>query len=138
MNKQRLKVIAKWLEGGAKHADVKLDMVVGLVPYDPENEAHNACGTSCCLAGAAVQFFDPAFVEEHAVVGKEIPWNSVKGRAIDLLGMDYHEAMDLFEPSALGPYSDLRDYNKPAWAARVVRKLIKTGEVDWVGTETVA
>lgn len=137
MNKQRLAAIAEWLEGGAKHADVEFDMSVSLIPYDPENADHNKCGTTCCIAGAAVHFFDPKF-EAAESPGEEVSWFRVKDRALKLLDLDYVTGRVLFEPSSTGSYDELADYNDPAWAARVVRNLIKTGSVDWDGMERAA
>lgn len=67
MQTERLLALANWLEGGAKHSlrigkrDVVFDMSVGIrvmaevgQDFDP-----NACGTACCVAGAAVEFFAP-------------------------------------------------------------------------------
>lgn len=64
---ERLEALANWLEGGAKHSlrignrKVVFDMRVGIrvmadigEDFDP-----NECGTACCVAGAAVQFFAP-------------------------------------------------------------------------------
>lgn len=64
---ERLEALANWLEGGAKHKlhigkrEVVFDMSVGIramadvgEDFDP-----NECGTACCVAGAAVQFFSP-------------------------------------------------------------------------------
>ncbi len=67
MQKERLLALACWLEGGAHHKlqihgrEVVFDMANGIKvladvgqDFDP-----NTCGTACCIAGAAVEFFAP-------------------------------------------------------------------------------
>lgn len=144
MNKERLAAIAEWLEGGAMHDDIEFDMSTGLIPYDKDNVAHNGCSTTCCLAGAAVQFFNPDWVEERKRFEErhmrydnddELSWPAVRNAAAGLLDLDDRTANQLFSPVKSGPYNDYDMYQDPAWAARVVRNLIATGEVDWKGQE---
>lgn len=144
MNKVRLIEIAEWLEGGAKHANIKFDMQKGLVITEEALAAEDpvACGTVCCIAGAAVAF-NRDVINKHRLFGelnyyardengeytkREVNWERVREQGRDALGLTDTQASQLFMP----PY--LSKHNDPARAARVVRKLIKTGKVDWEGT----
>lgn len=155
MNIERLTRLAEWLEGGAMHHRINFDMNKGIsieeVP--PTVEELSACGTSCCIAGAAVQFFDedfdewlrgmiaPTDDELEAVAGTEteVGWYSVLVKARRLLELSEKQAESLFEPHArhdrFTDRGDLAYYNDPDWAARVIRNLIATGAVDWEGTK---
>lgn len=114
MNKRRLIAIAKWLEAGAKPRD-------GIAGFSmAEYFAENECGTTCCIAGAALAFF-----------GDSCQPGMRSYRAAVLLGLDIHQADDLFfaAHAKVGLYA----IDAP-WAARCIRKLIETGKVDWRGT----
>lgn len=139
MNEERLNILAEWLEGGAQHERITFDMSTGLaydeiVELDPNKIAQ--CGSSCCIAGAAVQFFNnpPAMIEtalkkrDINESKTEIPWWTVKEEAASLLDLDVKTAHLLFEPAG---GEKLAEYNDPYWAGRVIRRLIATGEVDW-------
>lgn len=119
MNIERLNIIAEWLEAGAPHKDG----VDGFDMRDFINE-YAECGTTCCIAGAAIQFFgggDGGMPEDKATA---------------LLDLDCTTASNLFYGGIMtvDGQVDLEDIT-PAWAARCIRKLIATGEVDWVGTQ---
>jgi hypothetical protein len=112
MNKRRLAAIARWLEAGAPHKK-------GVIGFDMKNVG--TCGTTCCIAGAAIQFFgtkEEKFAEEQC---SDPAWR--------ILDLHWTTANRLFEP----PDFDERKYST-AHAARVIRKLIETGVVDWDGT----
>lgn len=144
MNIERLTKLAEWLEAGAKHERITFDMTRGLAfkiteDFDPSKAA--ACATSCCIAGAAVQFFgnvdelvaaDP-LPQPHWHRVEEFAWWRVRDEAELLLDLDYTKATSLFEPHCVYG-GGLDDYNDPAWAARTIRRLIATGEVDWEAT----
>jgi hypothetical protein len=141
MHTERLTTLAEWLEAGAKHERIKFDMTTGITlePVDDHDLKNVAsCGTSCCIAGAAVQFFSPASL---AGVTKnldrdddlEITWPWVAERAQFLLDLGDDTADMLFQPADhFGGH--LSNYDDPAWAARTIRRLIETGEVDWNAT----
>jgi len=129
LNIALLDKIATWLEGGAQHVDangapIQFDMSTGLT----------ACGSSCCIAGAAVQFSE--VWEDFRVLGEydgdedELPWDKTFDQAAETLGVTLDVADALFLPHSVEGGS-LQDYTDPAWAARVIRGLIATGEVDW-------
>ncbi len=141
MNIDRLIYLAEWLEGGAKHKTITFDMSSGVSYEIDEDEDYsieslNKCNTSCCIAGAATQFFNKpkALLEEQIkkeglgeFLGEpEIDWGIIQNEATELLGLEYKQSCALFRP---GKY--LKDYNDPAWAARVIRGLIDSGKVDW-------
>lgn len=145
MNTERLAKIAAWLEAGAKHSTMVFNMSSGLVVTNVstfDRSKPTECQTSCCIAGAAVQFFgdmeqmsnSAALRSGDAETGaKELSWYEVSDQAADLLGLSAGDDRALFVPS-LRFGGDLPDYNDPAWAARTIRHLIATGEVDWNAT----
>ena len=118
MNIERLNIIAEWLEAGAPHKD-------GVDGFDMRDwKRYTDCGTMCCIAGTAYQFFGGE--------GK-----SFFIQAANLLELDYKTAERLFYALKGSPGEGVIDLATitPAWAARCIRKLIATGEVDWVGTQ---
>lgn len=160
LNRENLNTLANWLEAGAPHESLQFDMSTGMtikvpVDYDPEN--HNACITACCIAGAAVTFFDHPqqmvednmgcadYVGEDDAGDKEyqIPWWAVRDEATRLLfgeATDWEDSVaitELAERLFLPQISNggsLSQYSDPAWAARTVRHLMDTGNVDWKAT----
>lgn len=124
MNITRLTTIAEWLEAGAPHRDGVggFDMRTFLNPL-------NDCGTTCCIAGAAIQFFGDQSAREVLSRGR-----FVAPTATAILGLSEGSAKSLFFGFAInGDIIDLREVTV-AWAARCIRKLIATGVVDWEGT----
>lgn len=145
MHTERLTTIAEWLEAGAKHERITFDMNSGIKLEDADlsdPESVSSCGSSCCIAGAAVQFFDPASVLARAKVesvfavdddDRNFTWGWVSEHGRSLLGLDERTAEMLFCPWRYsGEYET--EYSDPAWAARTIRHLIATGEVDWNAT----
>lgn len=137
MNVERLTRLAEWLEAGAPHERIKFDMTSGILVsvtegFDPSKPS--ACNTSCCIAGATVEFYGnvDALATTHGYATfyhdpkfRELGWNEVRDEAEKLLGLEWDVAEDLFVPA------DLEEVNDPAWAARTIRHLIVTGEVNW-------
>lgn len=72
MNKRRLDIVAKWLEGGAKEKH-------GVAHFDMRDWK---CGSVCCIGGAAQQFF-----------GRD-------SDAGELLGLDAVQEHALFYPNS--------------------------------------
>jgi len=110
MNTERLAEIAEWLETGAPEKNgVAFDMRRFKLATD--------CGTTCCIGGAAVQFFG----------NKYTPFSS--SGAASMLVINDETAKDLFYPEE-SYYTSIT----PDLAARCIRKLITTEQVDWEGT----
>lgn len=170
MNIERLTTLAEWLEAGAPHKRIKFDMSNGLVYYglrsnddgEPPDAEYvvNHCRTSCCIAGAAVQFFNtPARLLEqewdhsgYAEGTETIGWLRVSLEAAELLDLSFEQAAQLFTPQAryqtrtrnysdvveyerYKRYCNLDNYSDPAWAARTIRHFLATGKVDWEGND---
>lgn len=145
MNVERLTKLAEWLENGAPHENITFDMTttIKFKVFNPEDEHETArCGTVCCIAGAAVQFFHEDFehfvwcgIRRGYVTGDanedEYSWSLVSDEAMRLLDLPDGTAKRLFAPS-FG--AELIRFSDPAWAARTIRHLIATGEVDWQAT----
>lgn len=151
MNIALLTKIAEWLEAGGHHVDEKglpvtFNMAKGLA-FDVEDNEYTAsandyegCGAVCCIAGAAIQFSNPRFLTPDVVAREtgEAEWGRISAAAADTLGLDLSTAYRLFDPpryNALFRGQELSDFNDPAWAARVIRHLLATGDVDWEGTQ---
>jgi len=138
MNRENLEVLAQWLEAGAPHRNNvdKFDMHDGI--------RIDACGTACCIAGAAIQFFGNGEAEAmYAVaierytergVGKVPFYPNFRGErtvlsfGAELLDLTPEQAADLFTPCR---YEYDWDKITPAHAATAIRNFLKTGEVNW-------
>jgi hypothetical protein len=125
MHIERLDEIASWLEDGAPHRGkvhaFTMSAFIDIIDND--------CGTACCIAGAAVQFHRKSMKKRQY----EPTDTGVRfyRRAKQLLDLDETTADNLF-------IMENTDYHlnqvTPAWAARCIRNLIETGEVDWDST----
>lgn len=116
--------IADWLEAGTPHVDRdgrQVDFFSMEYPVSKEP----ACGTTCCIAGAVVQFNALGDLENG-----QLSWLPTKRLASGFLGMDNKEATDLFEPWCSFQGDD-DSFNNPIRAAKVVRHYLETGIVDW-------
>lgn len=108
---ERLIEIAEWLESGGEHK--------GATAFDYGTwRAPNHCGTTCCIGGAA-EHFNPAmmvdFFRDH--------FTDFEEPAAYILGLEDGQANHLF-------YNGPEDV-QPERAARVIRNLVATGNVDW-------
>ena len=150
MNIANLEFIAEWLEAGAPHKGKVKGFNIEVGVQARKGDAP-ACGTTCCIAGAATQFFNDddgsilrcarenfsVWSDDDATA--EADWDKVFFEAQDLLGLTFNQAQELFVPigtespdSIFGNgNADWSDFNDPQKAARVIRNLIKTGTVDW-------
>lgn len=122
IHKARLAVLADWLEAGGESPHIKFGMYTYLTFLDKNGnetpDKDEACGSICCMAGALAQTFGDRMAMRKGT--------SIMQCARELVGMNALDAMELFVPSML----DLRAVT-PRQAARVVRHLIATGEIDW-------
>jgi hypothetical protein len=134
VHKRRLLKLAQALESPAaeRHFDMAnwfehtgLHSLPGNMPV---GKAIQDCGTVACIAGWAVAVHEPKLKLCDAPVG------AVFERAKKLLGLDELVAKYLFLPAS-APHVDENFLNvygaNPKQAARVVRHLVETGEVDW-------
>ncbi len=145
MHIPRLTQLAEWLEAGAPHKN-------GVDHFDMgHGVAVTSCGTACCIAGAATQFFGgevgQSLLQEAKQVYEEelgddlptprgeAPWqgdgliDGVFGHAMELLELDQNQARELFTPKPID--QNFWSLITPAEAAQTIRQLIATGEVDW-------
>ena len=113
MNIERLESIAEWLESGAPHRGA----VDGFSMARWQMET--TCGTVCCIAGAANQFFGDPDANKLLDAGE---------MAREVLGLSGSVAIELFtQCESIADWSQISE----AWAARTIRHLISTGDVDW-------
>ncbi len=139
--------IATWLEAGAPHEqhhgmtfDMEKVISVDFDAADPTPQ--NWCGTTCCIAGAAVAFEFPDLIYGKIHIAHEARsdyplsfWSDAK----HLLGLSEREADALFVPWAFYEEHDeeelsmffFADAITPEIAARTIRHMIATGEIDW-------
>lgn len=142
LNLVRLEEIAAWLEAGAPHrADPNQpdneDAIVSafnMADFGCTHDHDQGCGTACCIAGTANAF--------HFIRTAQ-PWDGDSlnnpALAIGLLGLTEDQAEALFYPFAwdgeTGSREAIGDTNwsriSPEHAARVIRHLMATGEVNW-------
>ncbi|MFQ6309882.1 hypothetical protein [Lysobacter capsici] len=159
MNTERLIKLAEWLEAGAKHERITFDMSKGIelrIPQEFEPSQATSCNSSCCLAGATIQFFgdvreladisfDPWRSLDAGMQARELNWWNIADQAEMLLDLSRTQASYLFKPWNYHIFADLprernsnlnksEAFNDPAWAARTIRHLIATGEANWEAT----
>lgn len=144
LNIAALDRVAKWLEAGAPHTATPggipvtgFDMSRG-VAIDVKG-----CGTVCCIAGAVCQFEGVTNAEAGMLAEKgwgELGWwgtGGVASQAQEILGLTSEQADNLFMPEGYNSdewEDEWEDDYRPltaALAARVIRHLIATGDVNW-------
>ena len=132
MNVELLTKVAEWLEAGAPHTVTPLGDIAGFhmdlvqreidEDYRPEFMTEflntpDACGTVCCIAGYAA-----------ALDGARIGMGDFVDYASHAFDLSYEQAESLCNPFMEWVHIE---YVTPEQAARVIRHLIKTGEVVW-------
>lgn len=121
----RLIEIAEWLESGCAYKGMGgFDMRSYMDPYAE-------CGTTCCIAGAALAFNRGArrvFAEDGDPVDQ----------AGAILGLNFNEARALFHAfncprGSQYNTSQWHEFSEitPDWAARTIRHFLATGDVNW-------
>lgn len=140
LNIAALDRVAKWLEAGAPHTTTPggipvtgFDMSRGVAIDD------GGCGTVCCIAGAVCQFEGVTNAEVAGMLAagptqwRELIWWGIAIQAQEILGLTSEQADSLFTPSGYNS-DEWEDAYRPltaALAARVIRHLIATGDVNW-------
>jgi hypothetical protein len=130
--KERLEAIASWLEAGApEKAGVRFDMRRVYCEAGILLRSGTWCGSTVCMAGAAVQFFGTKKQRENMMRFAEWePWK-VGEQARGLLGLSTKKANQLFFPDTEGSEEvDLEEIDA-SWAARCLRRFIDAGVVSW-------
>lgn len=138
--RKALDQVATWLENGAPHVDIDGRRIDDFNMKYAVNEG--SCGTSCCVAGAVVQFEKLGVLHDGDIYFDEDPYNdSGAGKlAQDYLGINDKDARALFLPwdndelvdkhphlcHNASPFSDT------AVAAKTIRNYLATGDIDWV------
>lgn len=137
LNLIALETVAVWLEAGAPHGPTfDMSPIIEVPPEANANaKAGNWCGTSCCIAGAAMLFMKPEVIIAR-LQGSDPAYDvdiAVWHEASQLLGLNPDEAGILFAPWNQEE-CDYRPYAEditPERAAKTIRHLMATGEVSW-------
>lgn len=116
----RLERVARWLERGGDTGDRCKRRVHFAMETFGDNT--NVCGTPACIAGAVIAFNYRTRNSIH-----QHPFDA----ANQLLGLHPWVAQELFYASGAVDIGYSLSQVKPEWAAKVVRHLLATGEVDW-------
>lgn len=135
MNVELLARIAEWLEAGGYDDKHGFNMACGVVRKDDTSAPGHDCHTMCCIAGYAVMMFCNTTASaalrmdwELRAPGNTLSWVvDVLPLARQVLDLDQKTADDLFTPPG---YDDWGVW-PPERAARMIRHLIDTGEVNW-------
>ena len=125
MNTELVNKVLAWLDAGAPHEKTGFSFDMSSYVHDGEPCVTHPCGTTCCMAGAAIAFASPAVFKELRADSYDV---NVKSAAAALLDIPVSDADELFSPIFLDyEYADVT----PALAANVLRKYVKTGKVVW-------
>tara|TARA_R110000737_G_scaffold4011_1_gene13218 strand:+ start:874 stop:1230 length:357 start_codon:yes stop_codon:yes gene_type:complete len=111
---EKLTVVAEWLESGAPHVDSN----GGVYTFDMEawnDQTGSHCGSAMCIGGALEQFFGQG-ADKEVGLGNHMEGNNLADK--------------LFFPWQYSNWEKV-ETNDPVLAARVIRNLIVTGNVDW-------
>ncbi|RWN60170.1 hypothetical protein [Mesorhizobium sp.] len=137
MNITAIKNLAAFLENIPSKHDCGFNMTSYRGLASPDNSNTNVgfqCNSTACIAGwASLVLGKNGEIRKTARRTSEVD-DFYEDFATELLGLDYHTGMRLFEPmNNLIVEMDDTDWDKvtPRQAAKVLRNLAKTGEVDW-------
>lgn len=129
--RKALVAVAEWLEAGAPHTVLGNGLKVDAFNMENVVQVDDACGTSCCIAGAICQF-EGLGLENRYSCGS-LPWDGSQGGselARTFIGLEDREARELFTPWNTFE-GDSDSFNSAARGGAVIRHLLATGEVDW-------
>ena len=135
-----LEKVITWLKVGAPHVKIAEGVEIDVFDMEYSVETNydfgDACGTACCIAGAVCQFEMLGMDKRYK--DNSLPWSDYGGVleiTTEYLGISEEDADQLFVPFDYGIEPEV--YNNPKHAAKVVRKFIDTGIVDWKLDEEV-
>lgn len=116
MDKERILHLADVIEKGSDQLGFNMAFYEYLTSNPDLDMSGHKCGTVACIAGWAVHTFPPD--DRYATA-----WTAAR----DQLGLTTFQADQLFEPSVDAAYEKAT----PEIAAKVLRHLAETGEVEW-------
>lgn len=138
--KRTLAAVADWLEEGAPHISTvdgrvidHFNMEFGVTTFG------NECGTTCCIAGAIVQFEGLGILDRYG----DITYFKEEGGGVGSLASYYCTGVDdhlkpLFLPwvyfnhhSKVYEHDDPKPFSNAERAAKTIRHLLATGVIDW-------
>lgn len=139
-----LEKVITWLEAGAPHVKiaegVEIDVFDMECSVETEYDLGDTCGTACCIAGAVCQF--EMLGMDKRDKDNSLTWSLMSGFGegvleitTEYLDISEEDADQLFMPFDFCIEPEV--YNNPKHAAKVVRKFIDTGIVDWELSEEV-
>lgn len=132
MNREALEEIRDWLRAGTpeKSGITGLDMRT----FVSRDLTHD-CGTTCCIAGAAIQFDRVRKGLPICKTGIDLANDSsgytISDNARKILGISPEKAEILFFGDTLISLYDIT----PEWAANCIDHFLETGEVNWLVTK---
>ncbi|RWM86462.1 MAG: hypothetical protein EOR84_30585 [Mesorhizobium sp.] len=135
MNVTAINNLAAFLENIPSKHDRGFNMTSYIAGVDLEESTNVGfqCNSTACIAGWACLVLG----KNGEIRKTERPLSEVNEMyedfATDLLDLDYRTGMELFEPMNERIELAENDWDKvtPRQAAKVLRNLAKTGEVDW-------
>ena len=107
-----LNTVIRWLAAGAPHTKTgfDFDMSRGIAKYGDTEPGD--CGTSCCIAGAAVAFAEPRLFKDMLLDlrpdsddWEEAAWPDISYRAREILGLNRHQAKAIFHMRTNDPHA---------------------------------
>jgi hypothetical protein len=131
LNKKRLLQLADVLEAHSI-PDVGFNMWTFYIELDKAERglrdySNHKCGTVACIAGHTLLLFEEngrRILEERSFV------DDISQKAAEILGLRPWQTSELFYQTSI-PTRGGRQPITPQHAARVIRHLAATGEVDW-------
>lgn len=125
MNTNRILKLADLIEAGDDKLGFNMETYGSASGAYEDRSGHN-CGTVACIGGWAVAAFGAYGKGEDVSLSRVIHTYDVPESARNLLGLEADTAARLFLAGGISS-SDVT----PAVAARCLRNLAETGEVDW-------